>query len=254
MKVMYLPKIKRSLRRRCLAPLAAHSACQAQYPRRPGHEAAIFLEIPMTFAFHDHPLAPVLAGGLLLGACCLSAQAQTSWSSNPQMDASRQAAQARFEADKKLCANENSPEARLQCRRDAQTVYDKALAAQQPGVYQTHKYGQAVCTDCGHVTAVNVTERAGDNGTAGLIVGGVAGAVLGHQVGGGLGKDLATIAGAAGGAYAGKTIAENMNSHKVWTVSVKYADGHTANFTFEQDPNLPVGTAVKNSGNSVVRN
>lgn len=191
---------------------------------------------------------------LVLGTYSLSAQAQTSWSSNPQVDNSRQAVQARFDADKKLCAAEASAEARLQCRRDAQTVYDKAMTASQPGVYQTQTYGQAVCLDCGRVTAVNVSEQAGVNGTVGMIAGGVAGAVLGHQVGGGFGKDLATIAGAAGGAYAGKAIADNMGGRKVWTVTVQYTDGRTGNFTFEQDPGLAVGAAVKNSGNSVVRN
>jgi uncharacterized protein YcfJ len=88
----------------------------------------------------------------------------------------------------------------------------------------------------------------------GLIAGGVAGAVLGRQVGGGLGKDLATIAGAAGGAYAGKKIQENMNTSRVWTVSVTYTNGHTANFDFAQDPGLAVGDAVKNSNNTVVKN
>ena len=37
----------------------------------------------------------------------------------------------------------------------------------------------------------------------GTVIGGVAGGVLGHQIGGGRGKDIATVIGAAGGAYAG---------------------------------------------------
>jgi hypothetical protein len=35
---------------------------------------------------------------------------------------------------------------------------------------------------------------------------------------------------------------------------VKYTDGRTANFEFTQDPGMTVGDAVKNSGNTVVRN
>ena len=194
-----------------------------------------------------------VSAGLMV-ASVLTAQAQTSWGSNPKADNSRQAAQARLYADKKLCAAEASPEARLQCLRDAQSVYDKALASSQPGVYQTQGYGQATCVDCGRVTAVGMSEQAGINGTVGMIAGGVAGAVLGHQVGGGFGKDLATIAGTAREAYAGKAIADSMGSRKFWTVTVQYADGHSSNFTFEQEPGLAVGTAVKNSGNSIVRN
>jgi len=41
------------------------------------------------------------------------------------------------------------------------------------------------------------------NRIAGTVIGGVAGGVLGHQIGGGSGKTIATVLGAAGGAYAG---------------------------------------------------
>lgn len=169
----------------------------------------------MSTSLKSIKLVATLAGGLVLGAVGLSAQAQTSWSSNPMAQASEQA------------------------------------ASQAAGVYSTQR---ALCPDCGQVTAVNVTEKAGESNAVGLIAGGVAGAVLGHQIGGGFGKDLATIAGAAGGAFAGKKIQENMNASKVWTVSVQYPDGRNANFTFEQDPGLSVGTQVRNSGNTVVRN
>lgn len=195
-----------------------------------------------------------VAQSLLLGCLCASAIAQTSWSSNPQHNDSPESAKSRYEADKKLCADEASAEARLQCRRDAQTVYDKALAARQTGVYSSKNHNQAACTDCGHVTTVTVAEKAGDSNAVGLIAGGIAGAALGHQVGGGFGKDLATIAGAAGGAYAGKKIQENMNTTKVWTVSVKYTTGQFASFDFTQDPGFSVGDAVKRSGTTLVRN
>ena len=194
-----------------------------------------------------------VATGVLLAAYGLGAAAQV-WSSNPQSTLSPKEAKAQFEEDKKLCADEASSEARLQCRRDAQSVYDKALAANKASNVYSSKSAQAACQDCGRVTAVSVNEKAGDSNAVGMIAGGVAGAVLGRQVGGGLGKDLATIAGAAGGAYAGKKIQENMNTSKVWTVSVKYTNGHTANFDFAQDPGLAVGDAVKKSDNTLIRN
>ena len=204
--------------------------------------------------FTNHKTRLIAVGGLaLLCVLALGVQAQV-WSSKPADSLSLKDAKTRYEADKKLCADEASAEARLQCRRDAQTVYDKAIAANKATSTFTSKSAEAACTDCGHVTAVNVREKAGESNAVGLIAGGVAGAVLGHQVGGGMGKDLATVAGAAGGVYAGKKIQENMNSTKVWTVSVKYTDGRTGKFDFAHDPGLAVGTAVKNSGNTVVKN
>ncbi len=199
--------------------------------------------------------AGALVLGAVLGCASLGATAQTSWSSDPQHDTSLKAAKARYEDDKKLCADEASAKARLQCRRDAQAVYEQAVAVDKAdkGVYKT-KSAPAVCADCGHVTSISVADKAGDSNAVGMIAGGVAGAVLGHQIGGGLGKDLATIAGAAGGAYAGKKVQENMNGSKVWTVSVKYTNGASANFEFAGDPGLKVGDAVKKSGNTLVRN
>lgn len=189
-------------------------------------------------------------GSLMLLACSLGVQAQTT-SNNSQNPTPRQAATARYEADKKLCAEEASSEARLQCRRDAKAVYDKAIAALAPAKASTQP---VVCTTCGKVTAVRVTEKAGDSNALGLIAGGVAGAALGNQIGGGTGKTLATIAGAAGGAYAGKKVQENMNATKVWTVSVRYNDGSTAEFNYEQDPGFKSGDAVRKSGDGLVRN
>ncbi|MDM4768949.1 glycine zipper 2TM domain-containing protein [Solimonas sp. SE-A11] len=42
----------------------------------------------------------------------------------------------------------------------------------------------------------------------GTLLGGAAGGALGHQIGGGSGKDVATVAGALGGAYAGGKVAQ----------------------------------------------
>jgi len=183
------------------------------------------------------------------------ALAQTSWSSDPAAVQTQKEAKTRYEADKKLCVDEASSEARIQCRRDALAIYDKTLAALRvgKGTYSTQPAANN-CADCGHVTAVHLVDKEGDSNAVGLIAGGVAGAVLGRQVGGGFGKDLATIAGAAGGAYAGKKIQENMNASKVWQVSVSYTNGGSAKFDFAQDPGLKVGDSVKKSGNTFVRN
>lgn len=186
----------------------------------------------------------------------------------------QKAAQERYDADKKLCSEETTAAARLQCRRDAKAEYDKALAAAQaprpapavpavpaatstaPAPASSHPSARAsepACADCGQVVAVSVTQKAGEYSAAGVLAGGAIGAVLGNQVGGGLGKDLATIAGAAGGAYAGKVIEEKMKTHMIWTVTVQYANGGKASFEFTADPGLQVGEWVRNSGNTIVR-
>jgi outer membrane lipoprotein SlyB len=154
---------------------------------------SFYQEVFMTSTTQLQKCASLLALGVWLASCGAPALAQTSWSSSPQATASDPATQ------------------------NAGNIYSTQL-------------GQAICTDCGQVTAVSVAEKPGDSNAVGVIAGGVAGAVLGHQVGGGFGKDLATLAGAVGGAFAGKKIQENMNTTKVWTVAVKYPNGNTTNF------------------------
>lgn len=58
-------------------------------------------------------------------------------------------------------------------------------------------------------TKVVTKKEWGTNGVVGTVLGGAAGGVLGHQIGGGRGKDVATAAGAVGGAVLGKKIASD---------------------------------------------
>ncbi len=161
-------------------------------------------------------------------------------------DAAKKAAD-RYDQDKKLCADESNSSRRMQCLRDAKEEYDKALAAAGKAP------ATAPCNECGKVTGVKVAEKEGKGGPVGMIAGGVVGGLLGHQVGGGRGKDVATIAGAAGGAYAGHTIEGKMKSTKVWEVSVQFENGDQRTFHFEHDPGYAAGDPVKASGSSIVR-
>lgn len=52
---------------------------------------------------------------------------------------------------------------------------------------------------------------------AGTVLGGVVGGVLGNQIGGGPGKQVATVVGAAAGAYGGNQIQKNMQQSDVTT-------------------------------------
>jgi outer membrane lipoprotein SlyB len=206
-------------------------------------------------------LYSTLTSGLLLMGMVSTTLAETALTPKAQYTADSKTALTRYEADKALCNDETSSTARLQCRRDAKIEYDKALAAAKAQmaaataapVSAKTQTAKVACSDCGRVIAVSMTEKEGEGGAVGMIAGGVTGALLGRQVGGGFGKDLATIAGAAGGAYAGKKIEEKVKTHNVWTVSVQYGDGHKKSFDFDKDPGLKVGDAVKNSGNTIVR-
>jgi uncharacterized protein YcfJ len=65
-----------------------------------------------------------------------------------------------------------------------------------------------------------VTEKApvkDEHQVLGTIAGAVIGGVLGHQVGGGSGRDIATVAGAAGGGYAGNRIQKNLQDRDTTT-------------------------------------
>lgn len=184
-----------------------------------------------------------------------------------QYAAATKEAAGRYADDKKLCAEESTSSARMQCLRDAKTEYRKTLAAAKVTLKEaspTHATvketspakpmaAAVVCQDCGKVIAVKVVDKEGESTPLGLIAGGVAGAVLGHQVGQGKGKDLATIAGAAGGAYAGHKVEQNVRSTKSWIVTVHMDGGEERNFNFDKDPGLAAGDLVKLAGDGVVR-
>jgi len=101
----------------------------------------------------------------------------------------------------------------------------------------------ANCDRCGHVKSIKSYETA-NNGTAGAVAGAVVGGVLGNQVGGGSGKTVATIAGTAGGAYAGKKIADNTTRTR-WKIAVKMDHGGTEVCDQGSHKNIHVGDYVK---------
>ncbi len=168
-----------------------------------------------------------------------------------QYAADSQAAQTRYKSDLRICADEPDSAGRMQCKRDAKARQESAGKATLAPA-QTAK-PKALCADCGKVSSVQLLERAGEGSAVGMIAGGAAGALLGRQVGAGLGKDLATLAGAAGGAYAGKQLEQRMKTQKVWDVTVAYPGGETRHYEFAQDPGFQVGDVVRKSEQSIVR-
>lgn len=197
-----------------------------------------------------------LAIAMTVAASAVSAQT-TPATTSPKAQYAAEAAQAkaRYTEDLKIC-DDSPSQARMQCKRDAKLEYDNALKAAKAHTGVDSKQSApepAACADCGKVISVTQTEKEGEGSAVGLIAGGLAGAVLGHQVGGGFGKDLATIAGAAGGAYAGREVEKRTKSHQVWTVSVRYPDGQTHSYDFAQNPGFRVGDAVRKADNTIKR-
>ena len=194
-------------------------------------------------------------GFLLIPLLLVTSQFSAMASDGKASSEINKAAASRYAADKKLCAEESTSGARMQCLRDAKDEYTKALEAAKKSSaadVKSHQSGGS-CADCGKVIEVTAGEKKGEGGALGVIGGGVAGALLGHQVGGGTGKDLATIAGAAGGAYAGHKIEEKMKSTKIWSVKVRLDSGEERSFEFDHDPGFATGNSVKLSGGSIVR-
>ena len=72
----------------------------------------------------------------------------------------------------------------------------------------------------------NVTIQ-GTEGVLGGIGGAVLGGVIGHSIGGGSGKDIATAAGAIGGAVAGSAVEGAATKKAALEITVKYDNGST---------------------------
>lgn len=190
----------------------------------------------------------IVVSGLL--ALSSAAYGQENSAQQHNSDNSKQIS-ARYAEDKKLCADEANSSSRMQCLRDAKEEYDKSMSAAYPSSNKSHDKNNKICGDCGKIIAVNIQDKQGEGGALGLIAGGVAGGLLGNQIGGGTGRSLATIAGAAGGAYAGKKVEENMKSSKVWVVSVQYDNGEKNTYDFDHDPGYRSGELIKRHGNSI---
>jgi outer membrane lipoprotein SlyB len=103
----------------------------------------------------------------------------------------------------------------------------------------------AACDNCGTVTNVKTVEKKGESSGGGAIIGGVVGGVLGHQVGSGRGNTVATVAGAAGGAYAGNEIEKNKNKTITYVVEIKMDDGSNRTFNYSQPTAYKIGDKIK---------
>lgn len=164
-------------------------------------------------------------------------------------DSQREA--ARYAEQRRDCDDERNHGQRKKCLREAERSHKVALANDRQDNRRASR--KAVCTGCGKVVGVRMDERGGEASPLGVVGGGAVGALLGNQVGSGSGRTLATVAGAVGGAYAGKKLSEKHNSQTIWTVDVQYDNGRRNAFQFDRDPGLQRGDRVKNAGQSIMR-
>ena len=111
--------------------------------------------------------------------------------------------------------------------------------------HEQAKAAAPVCTTCGVVSSVNAIAQQGEGSGLGAVAGGVVGGLLGNQVGGGTGKKIATVAGVAGGAYAGHQIEKNAKSTTRYDVTVNMEDGSTRTFSYESQPAFQAGSKVR---------
>jgi outer membrane lipoprotein SlyB len=82
-----------------------------------------------------------------------------------------------------------------------------------------------VCSSCGHVRSVTAIKQDGQASGAGAVIGGIVGGVAGRQVGGGSGRDIATVAGAIGGAVLGNEVEQNRNGSTSYEVVIDMEGG-----------------------------
>lgn len=126
-------------------------------------------------------------------------------------------------------------------KRPAQVASAQTAAAPQ----EPAKTAAAVCTTCGTVTSVDAIKQQGEGSGLGAVAGGVVGGLLGNQVGGGTGKKIATVAGVAGGAYAGHQAEKHIKATVRYDVNVKMEDGSMRTFSYDTQPAFQSGSKVR---------
>ena len=102
-----------------------------------------------------------------------------------------------------------------------------------------------VCADCGIVQAVKEIQLEPKASGGGAIVGGILGGIVGNQIGKGATRDIATVLGAAGGAYAGNHIEKSAKEAKRYDLVVRFEDGSMRSFSSDQAPAWSVGDRVR---------
>jgi outer membrane lipoprotein SlyB len=118
---------------------------------------------------------------------------------------------------------------------------------------QAESERKIACDNCGVVVSVKEVEQEGKGSGLGVIAGGVAGGIIGNQVGQGTGRDLATLAGVVGGAFAGNTVEKKIKKTNVYDVTVKLESGEERVLRYTTAPGVMAGDQIRVEGEKVVR-
>ena len=98
----------------------------------------------------------------------------------------------------------------------------------------------------GTIQAVREVKEPGEHTALGPIAGGVAGAVLGNQIGKGHGsRNVLTVLGAAGGAFAGRAIEKQARGTTHWEIDVRRDDAQQQTVRSDVEPPYRGGERVR---------
>ena len=99
----------------------------------------------------------------------------------------------------------------------------------------------------GVVRSIEVVQQEATGSSIGLgtIAGAVIGGVLGNQVGSGRGNTVATVAGAAGGAYVGHELENKQPTADAYRIGVRMEDGSYQTLMLNSTSGLRVGDRVR---------
>jgi outer membrane lipoprotein SlyB len=102
----------------------------------------------------------------------------------------------------------------------------------------------------GTIVQIEPVELEGDHQLGlGAILGAAAGGLLGSHIGFGFGRDVATVAGAIGGGYAGNAVQNRYADKRAGQqITVRLGNGVLVAVTQPADPNLRIGDRVRIAG------
>jgi outer membrane lipoprotein SlyB len=101
------------------------------------------------------------------------------------------------------------------------------------------------CDECGVIESVREVDAKGKGSGLGAVGGGVVGGLLGNQVGAGRGKDVMTVVGVVGGAFAGNEVEKRVKTTKRYEVTVRLNDGSSRVISEASVPAWRTGDKVK---------
>ncbi|MRD71877.1 glycine zipper 2TM domain-containing protein [Rhodocyclus tenuis] len=130
--------------------------------------------------------------------------------------------------------------------RPAQVQY----RANEQGAYMIESapapvYRAPVCRDCGVVESVREIRHPAQATGLGAVTGGVIGGVVGHQIGNGHGRELATVVGAIGGAFAGNESERTLRGEREYQTTLRMDDGTLRTFSDDEAPPWRRGDRVR---------